>query len=248
MLTALSDRRVAQFISGGESLTVEFKDEPRKPLSDSEIYEAVVCLANAKGGVVLIGVSDDKTVSGAHPRHGQTTDPFKLQAAIFNNTAPPINTRVSVHNFETKDVIAISLDGYPEICATRDGKCLRRVIGVNGPECQPFYPYEHQSRRSDLGLSDYSAQIIAGTTFADLDPLEFERIRQIIERRRGDALLLKLSDRELAKALRLVETSDGELRPRVAGLLLLGRPSVLRRQFRRTKSHFRFSMVAATSR
>ena len=32
-------------ISGGESLTVEFKSD-RHPLSDDELMEAVICLAN----------------------------------------------------------------------------------------------------------------------------------------------------------------------------------------------------------
>ena len=45
---------------------------------------------------------------------------------------------------------------------------------------------------------------------------------------RGDASLKALSDQELAKALRLVETSARGLTPNVAGLLLLGRPDVLR--------------------
>jgi ATP-dependent DNA helicase RecG len=64
-------------------------------------------------------------------------------------------------------------------------------------------------------------------SFADLDPLEFERIRQEIVRLRGDKTLLSLSDEELAKALRLVETHHGKLLPNIAGLLLVGREDVL---------------------
>jgi ATP-dependent DNA helicase RecG len=220
---------VERFIREGESVKVEFKGERHEAVSDRDIYEAVVCLANAEGGIVLIGVEDDGTVTGAHPRHGQATDPIRLQAAIFNNTEPPINTRVSIHTVNNKPVIAIEVDPYPEICATKEGKSLRRVMGMQGPECRPFYPHEHRSRLGDLGLLDYSAQIVAGARWEDLDPLEFERLRQTIQRRRGDAVLLGLDDRQFAQALQLVESRDGELVPNVAGLLLLGRTEALRR-------------------
>ena len=144
---------IEQYIRAGESLKVEFKGEQRESLSDREIYEAVVCLANADGGILLIGVENDGRLTGARPRHGATTDPYRLQAAIFNNTEPPINTRVSVQTVDGKPIIVIEVDPYPEICATKDGKSLRRAMGVRGPECVPFYPYQHQSRRSDLACS-----------------------------------------------------------------------------------------------
>jgi ATP-dependent DNA helicase RecG len=220
---------VEQHIRAGESLRVEFKGEQRAPLSDREIYEVVVCLANTEGGALLIGVEKDGTVTGARPRHGMTTDPYRLQAAIFNNTEPPINTRVSLHTVDGQPVVAIEVDPYPEICATKEGRSLRRVMGVQGPECLPFYPYQHQSRRSDLGLFDYAAQVVEGATWADLDPLEFERLRQTIRRRHGDELLLSLDDRQVAQALQLVESRGQELIPNVAGLLLLGREASLRR-------------------
>jgi ATP-dependent DNA helicase RecG len=216
-------------IRAGETFDVEFKGERRGALSDHEIYEAVVCLANADGGVLLVGVENDGTVTGARPRHGVTTDPYRLQATIFNNTVPPINTRVSVHEVYGRSVLAIEVDRYPEICATKDGKCVRRVRGVRGPECLPFYPHEHGGRRGDLGLVDYSAQLVAGATWLDLDPLEIERLRQTIERRRGDGALLALDDRELVQALRLVESRDDELVPNVAGMLMTGRESAVRR-------------------
>src|SRR5687768_9123717 len=113
---------VEAYIRQGETLTVEFKGESSASLSDRDIYEAVVCIANAQGGVILIGVEDDARVTGARPRHGTSTDPYRLQAAIYNNTAPPINTRVSLHTVQGQQVIAIEVDQYPAVCTTRDGR------------------------------------------------------------------------------------------------------------------------------
>ncbi|HOP40421.1 MAG TPA: ATP-binding protein [Geobacteraceae bacterium] len=219
--------QLTDIITRGERLDVEFKSD-RRILSDREIYEEVVSLANSKGGVILIGVEDAGTVSGAHPRHGNVTDPPKLQSAIFNNTVPSINTRISVITYNQVQVIAIEVDPYPEPCATKSGKALHRTIKSDGkPESVPFYPRDQRSRRVDLGLLDFSAHVLEQLTFADLDPLEFERLRQEIVRLRGDRSLLDLSNEEIAKALRLVESRHGRLVPNVAGLLLLGRENVI---------------------
>jgi ATP-dependent DNA helicase RecG len=85
----------------------------------------------------------------------------------------------------------------------------------------PFYPHDQRSHRTDLGLLDFSAQEMEEHSFEDLDPLEFERMRQAIASLRGDRALLELSDQELAKALRLVETHGRRQIPNVAGVLLL---------------------------
>jgi ATP-dependent DNA helicase RecG len=220
--------QLQDLIAGGESLTVEFKSD-RRQISDKEIYEEIVSLANSAGGTLLIGIEDGGEVTGAVPRHGTSTDPLRLQAAIFGNTVPSINTRVSVLKMEDREVLAIEVDRYPEPCATASGKSLRRIIGGDGkPQSVPFYPRDQRSMRIDLGLLDFSAQPVESAVFDDLDPLEFERLRQAVARLRGDASLKTLSDQELAKALRLVETSDRGLTPNVAGLLILGRPDVLR--------------------
>ena len=138
-------------IAGGESLTVEFKSD-RRQIPDKEIYEEVVSLANTSGGALLIGVEDGGDVTGAAPRHGQTTDPLRLQAAIFANTVPSINTRVSALAHEGREVLAIEVDRYPEPCATAGGKSLRRLIGPDGkPQSVPLLE-DPQKVRKDARL------------------------------------------------------------------------------------------------
>jgi ATP-dependent DNA helicase RecG len=216
-----------KLLTAGESVEREFKSDCQQ-IRDSAIYEEVVALANTAGGVLLIGVEDDGVVTGAKPRHGATTDPLKLQAAIFNNTVPNINTRVSAIQHPQGSVIAIEVDPYPEPCATCAGKALRRtMVGDGKPQTVPFYPRDQRTRRVDLGLLDFSAQGMESVEFEALDPLAFEQLRQEVSHLRGDHSLLGLGDRELAQALRLVETQEGRLIPNVAGLLLLGRQPVL---------------------
>jgi len=225
----ISNEQLLQMILQGESLTVEFKSDRRR-ISDREIYEEVVAMANASGGTILIGVEDDGRITGSQARHERTTDPIRLQSAIFNNTVPNIIARVQVFSMDAGPVITIQTDQYPEPCATMAGTALKRVIGPDGrPQSLPFYPRDQRSRRTDLGLLDFSAQEMDELTFNDLDPLEFERLRQMVSNLRGDRALLELSDQELAQALRLVETHEKQLVPNIAGVLLLGRLHALRK-------------------
>ncbi len=225
-------------IAGGESLSVEFKSDAPQ-ISDSDIYHAVVALANTEGGLLLVGVEDDGTVTGAKPRHGAGTDTAKLQAAIFNNTIPSISTHVSVVPHPDGMVLVLEVGRCLQVCATTRGQSLRRAIAGDGkPAAVPFYPHEHTSRRADLGLLDYSAQAVEGADFSALDPLEFERMRQTIVRLRGDRTLLELPDEEMAKALRLVETGDQRLVPNVAGVLLLGREDAIEDLIPTHEAHF----------
>ena len=157
----IDNQSLGEIISLGETVDREFKSDSRREFTDKEIYDEIVALANTNGGMLLIGIEDDRTITGSRPRHGKSTDVNKLKAAIFNNTQPSINTRVSLVNTVHGDVIIIEVDTYPEICATASGKVLHRVTGSNGkPASVPFYPHEQRSRRTDLGLLDFSAQLL----------------------------------------------------------------------------------------
>lgn len=223
----LNIETLMNLIEMGESTEREFKAD-RGKFNDSVLFEEVVAMANSAGGVILIGVEDNGKVTGAKPRSDGPADPLKVQAAIFNNTVPHVNTRVSIINHPEGVVIAVEVDSYPENCATASGKCLRRVIAGDGkPATVPFYPSEQLSRKSDLGLLDISARLFEDLRMDALDPLEFERLRQTIARLHGEQALLALNNEELAKALKLVQSKGRKLVPNQAGLLILGKQPVL---------------------
>jgi ATP-dependent DNA helicase RecG len=108
----------------------------------------------------------------------------------------------------------------------------RRALDLHGrPQCVPFLHHEIQSREASRGALDYSALVVPEARWEDLDPLEFERLRQTIAKApgRADASLAALSDVEIVKALGLGEGGERIERVRVAGLLLLGREPAIRR-------------------
>src|SRR5512146_1873440 len=85
MLTEVDLRRL---IAAGEQFDVELVGESVSPLGDKELVEHVVCLANGRGGVLLIGVEEDGRVTGARARHGEYTDPRRVEVLVANRTVP----------------------------------------------------------------------------------------------------------------------------------------------------------------
>jgi len=231
----MNPQQLRALIKQGENLDVEFKGEERHPLSDDEIVQAVVCLANrpsTKSGWVLIGVEDDGRVTGARPRHGNRTDPQRLQALITNRTRPSLTVRVFLVQLQPEGVEIIAIEVLPvrNPVATADGRYLRRAMGGRGePECVPMLPHEIQSLLSTRGFLDYSGLVVEGARWEDLDPMEFERFRRFVQKSRGDEALLDLPNEELAKALGAVEGEPGIPRVRVLGLLLFGKEEALHR-------------------
>jgi len=223
-------------IAAGESLDIEFKGEERGPISDDDLVDSVVCLANRSSdqpGWLLIGVEDDGRPIGARPRHESgRTDPVRLAALIANRTRPSFTARVSVVPLEGREIIAIEVPPVLTPVGTTGGRYLRRALGGDGkPCCLPMFFHEMHARQADRGAEDYSALVISDAGWDDLDPLEFERFRRSIrERRGGDQSLLGLPDLELAKALGAVEANGAVRYVRVLGLLLFGREDSLQRR------------------
>ncbi len=219
-------RRLRELIRQGESFEVEFKSD-RGPLSDDELLGLVVCLANARGGILVIGVEDDGTVTGLHEKH--RTSPEQLAAFIAARTQPSLPVRASFESWEGRQVALIEVPRTDQPVATSDGRLLIRYLDVHGrPGCRPLYPYELPAWRANRGFWDYTAQPVEGARWQDLDPLEFERLRRLVQEYHGDAQLLSLDDRQLASALNLVARQDHQYVPTVAGLLLVGREEALR--------------------
>ncbi|WP_217565554.1 helix-turn-helix domain-containing protein, partial [Micrococcus sp. GbtcB5] len=74
------------------TLDVEFK----RRLGKVDLYQAVVCMANGTGGLILVGVDDDGTGVGATGDHGGPVDADRLAGRIQNGIEPPFGVGVGV--------------------------------------------------------------------------------------------------------------------------------------------------------
>ena len=212
---------IESLIAGGETYTVEFKSAA----ADDELVEAVVCLANGDGGTLLIGVDDDGTVVGAQPRHGEVTDPRRLEALIANRTSPAVSVSVAVEQCRGLGVLVVDIPKARSVVATTSGRYVRRAIRVDGrPQCLPMLPHEAQARTTHLGVQDLSMLPLAELSVDDLDPAELDRFRRLAAAG-GDAALADRSNLDLLDALGL-RSVDGPLS--LGAALLFGTPDVLR--------------------
>lgn len=203
-----------------ENLTTEFKSD-KKRYPDNLLIEELVGMANTKGGELYLGVEDNGEITGVHKFH---EDINGLKALVANMTVPSLSVRAEILYEDGKKVLKIEIPMSRSIIATTSGKLLKRRLKIDGsPENVPMYPYEINTRLSELSLLDFSGQILSGAKIEDLDPNERIRLKKIIELRHGDSLLLELEDEELDKALQLVKEENGQLFPTVTGMLLIGK-------------------------
>ena len=91
-----------------------------------------------------------------------------------------------------------------------------------------MYPAMFATRLSDLRLMDYSSMPLLQSSLEDFDPIEVERLRQVIASYNGEKNLLDLTDEDLYKALGLVREQNNTLFPTVTGILLIGKTDAIR--------------------
>lgn len=220
---------LGDLIAAGESFTVEFKRGQRAAMNDTEIVDAVICMANGDGGLLLLGVEDDGTITGVEPRHGATTQPHLLQAMILNKTEAPLATAVELVDVDGKEVAVIEVPKAPVPVGSKAGKYVRRSVRADGkPECVAYPLHEMLSIGLTAQGRDYAATPARGASMADLDLAEFDRFRRMCAAGKGDRTLAELSNQDLLRSLRLVlPEHDNELT--LGAVLLFGTPTALER-------------------
>ena len=219
------ERNIHTIIKEGENLTTEFKSD-RKSLPDKELVVAVVSLANTKGGMLMLGIEDDGSVTGLHNNHLNVTG---IPALIANRTNPSISVTVERVDINNAQIACISVPKSRQLVSTTDGLLVRRRMKLdNTPETVPFLPHEFMQRQSSMGLVDPSAMVMENLEVSQFDPLQRLRIRKAIKQYGGEQSLLALTDDELDGALGLHKEINGIKRPTFAGVLLLGTETLLR--------------------
>lgn len=209
-------------LAGGETERVEFKEK----VNDAELVEAVVCLANGSGGRLLVGVDDEGRVVGAAPRHGDRTEPSRVEALILSRTRPSVQASVDTAAAGEGEVLVVEVPAASTVVATSSGKYLRRAVGADGePQCLPMEPHEVLSRVSSVGALDFSRVPLRDVGLEDLSPVELARYRELAGDG-GDRVLAALSDTDLLGALDFLAFGGVT----VGALLLFGREEAIRRK------------------
>ncbi len=189
--------------------------------------ETVACLANGRGGTLLLGVEDDGRVSGFGPL---PLDPARLAAFILNKTQPNIAVEVSTHQVQGQTVVAVEVPDVTRVVGTKGGVYKRRALRADGgPECIPYLPEEMLSDGLFAAGQDYAALPAIGLSMSDLSQEQFDRFRRLCHSEGSDSVLTDLADVELCRALRVWDSSVPQGRPTIGAVLLFGKAEALDR-------------------
>jgi len=220
----LLDRLEYETADDLENETLEFKPWEKSFKDNRKLAtEYAVCFANAKGGTVVFGVSD--RVKGRkkaiHGCKDYSIDTFKN--SIYDTTTPSmlVNIEELIVPEGTLLLVHIPAADADTTYGTKEG--LYRIR--QGKSCRGLPPTEHRRRRMSIGAIDWSAELVEGAKFADLDSLEIERYRNTLRLQKPESDLLRFSNEQLVKAVRAIE--DGKICN--AGILMFARKDVLAR-------------------
>lgn len=219
---------VRHLIDGGESLNCEFN---RSSINENEVAETAVCLANGSGGYLLLGVEDNGKLTGMNDGRGRRRGAVEVEGVIRSRSTPAVDVSAIKTELDGMPVIVVEVAPVDGPVGTKSGKYLRRAIKHDGtPECRAYLSHEMMSRYYAAPQNDHAATIVRGVTFNDLDPLEFDRVRQLAARPGSDSTLADLGDEDFGRAIEVVAPrASGGLEILLGAILLFGRPEVIRR-------------------
>jgi len=166
MMARMASKDVDLLVREGEGLTVEFKEKYA-----SRIDEDIVAFSNTKGGLVLLGVRDDRTVPGE-----RLSNDFK---AKINSLARNCNPAIAVEAAQVGNVVVVDVHEGAEKPYSCGSGYFRRLNGTTQKmsheevrimfrENDPM-PFEERTAR-DFSFSDVAkAKVRAFTTEAGVN-------------------------------------------------------------------------------
>jgi len=203
-----------------ESETLEFKEEERGDARRSLqiLADAVVCLANHEGGLIVAGIANAASGSEAIVGVSNRLTVDDIRRGIFDRTRPSLSVPV-LEVVDGQRVIAITVPKGATFYANAAGTSTRRV----GKDCVPFPPEQQRQASAARGHIDWSAELTVATT-DDVSLEEVGRVRRLL-RLAGREDLASSDDRKLVRDLRL---ADQQGRLTRAGVLILASEDTIR--------------------
>lgn len=205
-----------------ETATLEFKPWQGPKTSMEVAVEYAACMANADGGVIVFGVTNDvkgrsQAVHGAE-RYNLDTWRRGLYESIRPNLSVDVEELCIPEGTGRLLVVRVPRGTNPPY-GTAQGLFKARV----GKNCIPIDSQRFLKGRISSGAVDWSGEITEGVAVSDLDPVEIARARNILKRVNPESDLLKLDDQRFLSGLGAVRGG----RVTHAGLLLFGREQIL---------------------
>jgi len=198
----------------GEDTTTEFKSVvlSNYQVDARDIARAIACLANTRGGLLLLGVEDDGTVSGAGSLEQVDALMRQVSHTCQNNVQPPIFCVIQKLEVQGQSVLAVEV---PRFSADRPYHSGGKYYVRDANLCR-------EARRDELvrllQSTDYhfDEQPVEGARLEDLD---LDAVRAFLASIYDEPDL----DTNWTRLLSALQCLDGNGTPTVTGMLLFGR-------------------------
>ncbi|RLF70746.1 MAG: hypothetical protein DRN55_08215 [Thermoplasmata archaeon] len=184
-------------ISGGESESLELK----RSLSEWRgIIETVSAFSNTKGGIIVVGVDDNKNLVGVDIGKGTIED---ITNKILNNTEPKIYPEIKIAEGDGKRLIIIKVEEYPFDVVLAFGRPFKRV----GRNTVRISKDEYKRRILEIHKKEiyFDGQPL---TEARINEIDEEKLREFVKKAREVRKLdveEKESVRNILKKLKLLK-------------------------------------------
>ena len=201
-LTELTEK-----ISLGEDSTIELKRElPRR----ADLADKIAAFANARGGVILIGVDDDSTIVGLDRQELDRAEQTVVEICR-DNIEPPPRVVTDKPRIDGKELLKIEVPRGLYLHKSPNGYFIRH--GSSTREMSPEWVARLFQNRSQVHRISFNEQFVPNTNKATLKEALYERFitERATERQQVEDLLLKR---------RLLIKEGQEYRASVAGVLM----------------------------
>ena len=197
-----------QHITQGENTTAEFKEN-----FDQEVIETAVAFANIRGGIILIGVSDNGEIRGI--TIGKETL-RNWSNRIAQATEPRVVLEIESVDMEGKSVLLIRIAECRIKPISVKGVCYRRVGNSN----RVMSPQEIAQMHLNTVGQSWDQLLV---TSAGIDDIADKKVEWYLTRRETIRNVAKPQDMSLTALLRNIDGLSDEETPTHAGILFFGK-------------------------
>jgi predicted HTH transcriptional regulator len=181
-----------ELLEEGEGLHVEFK---RRVSTEEKIAHEMIAFANTSGGVIMVGIDDDKSIVGVGSEKEEIS--YIEEAAQFL-CAPPILYSIDIFGVKGRDVVCVNIPESrtkPHFLITGDGEEPVAYIRVGEHSVQASREMvkvlQHQSTEKGINIIIGDAE---RRLFAYLDSNDRITVKEY-------AKLINVSDRRASRLL-----------------------------------------------
>lgn len=198
-----------------EAKTAE-KDFPKK------CYDTISSFANKYGGIIIFGINENNNFK---EQNVYDVNDLQKQITALCTTAiePKIRPEFLPITYNDKKLLAVKINEIPQ----KKKPCYYKNLGINkGSYIRIGDSDEHMTDYEIYNLQSYTDGIkedLRPIKRAELEDLNEEKINQYIEKiKEKKPNLSKFSNEKILKLNGIIDNSNGEIHPTLAGMMVFG--------------------------